>query len=170
MKRILLFNITRQLGAVILIWVSILVASCAGSAACQSNSSQPALPLLQFQKAPCYGTCPAYEANIMQNGSITLVSWGNISVPENDTVQLCMPKQTLQQLKSDLAALNYTSLQDAYLTQWTDWPSTYLTFYEDGKAVKKVKHQQGGPEALQALQKNLHETIMALLQDKPKKP
>lgn len=165
-----LFNITVQLNTIILLLLlSMGLSNCAGKAPLQSNGAAPALPLLQFQRAPCYGTCPAYEATILKDGSITLVSWGHISVPENDTVQLHMPKPELDKLKADIAALNYTLLEDAYLTRWTDWPSTYLTFYEDGKAVKRIKHQEGGPEALKNLHKELHETIMALLKDHPKK-
>ncbi|MBC5992061.1 DUF6438 domain-containing protein [Pontibacter cellulosilyticus] len=147
------------------------LSSCASKGVCQaSGKSQPALPLLQFQKAPCYGACPAYEANIMQDGSITLISWGNIGIPENDTVQLCLPKQELQQLKTDLAALNYTSLVDAYLTQWTDRPSTYLTFYENGKVAKRVKHQEGGPASLVTFQQQLHEKLLKLVKQKTEQP
>ncbi|GAB3200226.1 hypothetical protein GCM10027293_20830 [Pontibacter aydingkolensis] len=156
---------------ILLLFASMALGSCISQASCQtSNSSQPALPLLQFQKAPCYGPCPSYEANIMHDGSITLISWGNIGIPEDDTVQLCLPKPELQQLKRDIAALNYTSLQDSYLTQWTDRPSTYLTFYEKGKAIKRVKHQEGGPESLITFQKELHQKIMHLVKQKAEQP
>ncbi|MEJ8803783.1 DUF6438 domain-containing protein [Pontibacter sp. H249] len=160
-----LFNINLQLSSFVqLLLVSLVLSSCAGKGNAQTeNKSQVALPLLQFQKAPCYGPCPAYEANIRDDGSISLISWGNIAVPEDDTVQLLMSEPELQQLKKAMADLQYTSLKDAYLSNWTDRPSSYLTFYQDGKEVKRVKHQEGGPENLVALLNSLHQQLMELI-------
>ena len=167
-----ILNIIKQPSPILLLLLLMsMLGSCASKGICQSGELKQAdaAPLLQFQKAPCYGPCPAYEANIMEDGSINLVSWGNIAVPENDTVQLCFEKQELQQLKKAIDKLNYASLQDAYLTEWTDWPSSYLTFYQNGKAVKRVKHQQGGPEALVSFLDNLHQQLMDLVAKQAKK-
>jgi hypothetical protein len=158
----MLFYIKNQPGIYKILLFSVLFYSCTAANMCQTtSSSQPKKQLLQFMKAPCYGPCPAYQADIMDDGSITFISWGNIAnVAEDDTLQFCLSKKELQQLKADLKALNYTSLQDAYLSDWSDRPSTYLTIYQDGKVVKRVKHQEGGPESLLNFQKSLDQTIM----------
>lgn len=144
-----------------------LLSACAASTSCQptKGGQSPAL-LLQFQKSPCYGTCPAYEATIYQNGSVQFIGWEH--VPVKDTVLLCLPRQQLLQLQTDIKQLNYMSLQDTYLSNWTDIPSTYLSFYQDGKEIKRIKHQTGGPEQLTQFQENLHKQLMQLLTEKQK--
>lgn len=166
-----LFNIIFQPSLFILtLMLSIALGSCASQATGQtSENSEPALPLLQFQKTPCYGPCPAYEATIMEDGSITFIAWGNVPIADNDTVKLSFSKQELHQLKTAIDELNYTSLQDAYLTEWTDRPTSYLTFYKDGKSVKRIKHQEGGPGNLITFQKNLHSQLMDLVAKEAKK-
>jgi hypothetical protein len=162
----LLYIISQLSNFKALLFVSIFLCSCTAANMCQTNQTgnQPKKQLLQFMKAPCYGPCPAYQADIMEDGSITFISWGNIpKVAENDTLQLCLGKNNLEKLKTDLKTLNYTSLQEAYLSEWTDRPSTYLTIYQDGNAVKRIKHQEGGPEELVSFQKWLDQTIISLL-------
>ena len=68
-----------------------------------------------------------------------------------DTLLLQVPEQEFIHLKQQLQSLNYTALQSSYRSEWSDMPSAYFTFYENGKAVKRVKHQEGGPEALEQL-------------------
>lgn len=155
---------------ILTLMLSIALSSCATQATGQTgNSGQPVLPLLQFQKTPCYGPCPAYEATIMEDGSITFIAWGNVPIANDDTVKLSFSKQELHQLKTAIDELNYTSLQDAYLTEWTDRPTSYLTFYKDGKSVKRIKHQEGGPGNLITFQKNLHSQLMDLVAKEAKK-
>ena len=142
-----------------------LVSSCNTTNAGQSNTDkQHSKQLLQFMKTPCYGPCPAYQADIMDDGSVVFVSWGNIAqVADDDTLMLRLNKQELKELKADIKALNYTSFQETYLSDWTDRPTSYLTFYTDGKSVKRIKHQEGGPEALTNFQKKLDQTIISLV-------
>ncbi|WP_347156878.1 DUF6438 domain-containing protein [Pontibacter chitinilyticus] len=138
---------------------------CTTSAVCQTSAAgQPAESLLFFQKTPCYGTCPAYDAMIYANGSITYT--GYRYAPVQDTVQFCLPKQDLQQLKKDIEALHYTSLQDNYRAQRTDMPSTYLTFYKEGREAKRIRHQQGGPEALLQFKGKVEQLFTDLLAKK----
>ncbi|MFD2247783.1 DUF6438 domain-containing protein [Pontibacter ruber] len=117
---------------------------------------------LIFQKTPCFGICPSYEATIYENGSITYVGWEH--VPLKDTVELHLSAPEVKSLQEEVKQLNYSELQDAYLTQWSDMPSTYSTFYANGKEVKRVKHQEGGPEKLLQFQEHLHKRIMDLVE------
>ena len=127
--------------------------ACFLSAGCSTTSAQkkPALqevvqPLLSFQRTPCLGSCPAYNAKVYSDGSATFVPFRNALA--QDTLRLLLTKQELQQLKQEIAALDYRHLQNSYLSGWSDISSTYLTFYEDGREVKRVKHQEGGPAPL----------------------
>ncbi|WP_299824656.1 DUF6438 domain-containing protein [uncultured Pontibacter sp.] len=129
--------------------------------ACQIDKSITPVPLLLYQKTPCYGSCPAYEATVMQNGSITFIGWEN--VPIVNTVQLCLPKPDLDKLKEELAQLDYPSLKSSYLTEWTDRPTTYITFYQNGKETKRIKHQDGGPDNLAAFLESIHLKVMRLV-------
>lgn len=128
----------------------LLLAGCAGSASCNSQSQEPPEPLLLFQKTPCYGTCPSYNATFYTDGSVRYE--GLRHVPVQDTLQLCLPKKELKELQALIRSTDYTTWENSYSSPYTDLPATYITFYEQGREVKRVKHQQGGPAALQQLQ------------------
>jgi hypothetical protein len=134
--------------------------------ACGSTQSkaqtQADIPFLHFQKTPCLGTCPSYEAAIGENGSIRYVGWEH--VPVKDTVYFEFTPEEMDLLRQEVKALAVDQLRDTYLTQWSDMPSTITTFYKDGKEVKRVKYQEGGPQALLDFQKALHERIMKLVE------
>ena len=115
----------------------------------QQTASKPVQPLLLFQKTPCLGTCPAYNATLYTDGSVAFVPFEKGAA--QDTLLLQVPEQEFIHLKQQLQSLNYTALQSSYRSEWSDMPSAYFTFYENGKAVKRVKHQEGGPEALEQL-------------------
>ncbi|WP_415837241.1 DUF6438 domain-containing protein [Pontibacter korlensis] len=136
------------------------MSSCTNSTA-RSNTPQE---LLLFQKTPCYGTCPAYNATFYSDG--TVLYEGLRYVPVQDTLSLRLTKNQLQEVQATLKDLNHTSLENNYLSTFTDIPSSYLTFYKDNKEVKRIKHQQEGPEKLQQVIKQLHELVMQLLNER----
>ncbi len=137
---------------------------CSSSKACSTTrkTAESPQPFLLFQKTPCYGVCPSYEASITANGSITFIGWEH--VPVRDTLQLCLSPKDLATLRKEVQQLDYEALQNTYLTEWTDMPSTITTFYENGKQVKKVKHQEGGPDKLLQFQDKVHNMIMQLVE------
>ncbi|MFD2512399.1 DUF6438 domain-containing protein [Pontibacter locisalis] len=170
MQRSALFNIKGQLVTVFLLLIILVtVVGCATGSQCQTSGKElsAAPPLLKFQKTPCYGPCPSYEAAIMEDGTITYVGWEHVTV--EDTLQTYLSKRELKQLKADISTLDYTSMQNSYLTDWTDMPFTYLTFYENGKEVKRIKHQKGGPEKLQQFKESLNDKILSLVKQKSQK-
>ncbi|OKL41714.1 DUF6438 domain-containing protein [Pontibacter flavimaris] len=146
-----------------LLWLGCLLAGgCASSTAQGTQAQQGALDkLLLFQKTPCYGTCPAYNATFYSDGSILFE--GFRYVPVLDSVRLQLTPEQLQKVQASLRNLNYTALESSYPSPYTDMPSTYLTFYEQGREVKRVKHQQEGPAQLQQTIGELHELVMRLL-------
>lgn len=137
------------------------------SAAQNSKQKQPDAPFLLFQKTPCFGICPSYEATIHENGSIRYVGWEH--VPVIDTVTFQFSPEEMKELRQEVERLDYPSLKDTYLTDWSDMPSTISTFYKSGKEVKRVKHQEGGPQSLLDFQENLHQRIMKLVEEEAKR-
>ncbi|WP_144266299.1 DUF6438 domain-containing protein [Pontibacter ummariensis] len=136
-----------------------LLLGCAASPAGNiENSPQAAELALLYQKTPCLGICPAYDARIYTDGTVTFI--GHRNVPVQDTLQFCLTKKEMKLLQKAQRELNYGSLQRAYLSQWSDVPATYITFYEEGTEVKRVKHQEGGPSELLHLQDLLHKLTM----------
>ena len=139
-----------------------------GCSAAQGSSVQKSdTPLLHFQKTPCLGVCPSYEATIMENGTILYI--GHSHVPVLDTVIFTLPRQQLEMLRQEASHLNYTSLKDSYLTDWSDMPSTITTFFKAGKEVKRVKQEEGGPKPLLDFQEKVHTLIMGLADEEAKK-
>lgn len=130
----------------------------------QGKDAAPPQKLLLFQKTPCYGTCPAYNATFYSDGTINYE--GFRYVPVTGTLTLQLSEKQLQQVKEMLHKLDYTSLKYTYLSPYTDLPSSYLTFYENDREVRRIKHQQDGPEALQGTITYLHKLVMELLEAK----
>jgi hypothetical protein len=129
----------------------------AALAATQATKPQP---FLLFEKTRCFGSCPSYQASIAEDGSITFI--GRAYVPVEDTVHLQLPAPTLKELQETVKQLNYEQLEDIYPTQWSDMPSTITTFYKDGNLAKRIKHQEGGPEALKLFQNRLNSILLDL--------
>ena len=150
--------------------VLLLASGCARGTANQrinhspGTDTGPPQKLLLFQKTPCYGTCPAYNATFYSDGTIHYE--GFRYVPVTGALTLHLSEKQLQQLKETLDNLDYTSLEDTYLSPYTDLPSSYLTFYENDREVRRIKHQQDGPETLQQTITYLHELVMELLEAK----
>ncbi|WP_299757470.1 DUF6438 domain-containing protein [uncultured Pontibacter sp.] len=150
-----------------LLWFSIILLSSCTKVKSQINQVQAQVQpqkLLLFQKTPCYGTCPAYNATFYTDGSVFYE--GFRYAPVQDTLTLQLSKEQLQTLKITVKDLDYTSLKDNYLSPYTDLPSSYLTFYEQDKEVRRIKHQQEGPKQLQEFIKELEQLVMQLLKIK----
>ncbi|WP_114778861.1 DUF6438 domain-containing protein [Botryobacter ruber] len=117
--------------------------------------------LLLYQKTPCYGTCPAFDAHIYTDGTIIFKAWAH--VPFTDTLASKLTPKELERLKRDLNHLPYQGWRTTYLSQRTDQPSTITTFYEAGREAKSVKHQEGGPEDLQLFQKKMDALLLGVI-------
>lgn len=124
-------------------------------------------PFLHFQKTPCLGVCPSYEAAIATDGTIRYVGWEH--VPVKDTVYFQLQEEEMKALRQEVEQLNIPALRSAYLTDWSDMPSTITTFYQDGKELKRVKQEEGGPQPLLIFQENLHQRIMKLVEEEARK-
>ena len=136
------------------------------SATHHSGNQQQNTPFLHFQKTPCLGICPSYEATIMESGRIRYIGYKH--VPLLDTASFELSPQMLEELRQDVAALEYTTLNDTYLTDWSDMPSTFTTFYEQGKEAKRIVQEEGGPQPLLDFQQKVHTLLMGLAEQEAK--
>ena len=151
------FNITKQLITLAIVAAVLCLLSCKTANTIASSVSQPCEPLLLFQKTPCFGTCPSYEALLHTDGTVRFV--GHRYTPVTDTLIFKISGEELQQLQTDIAALNFKSLPNLYKTDWSDMPATHLYFYEDGKEVKHIKHEEGGTGKLVQFNEKMHQLI-----------
>jgi hypothetical protein len=130
------------------------------SAAQHGGKQQQDTPFLHFQKTPCLGTCPSYEATFLENGTIRYIGYKH--VPLQDTASFKLSPQVLEELRQDVTALNYATLKETYLTDWSDMPSTFTTFFEQGREAKRIVQEEGGPQSLLEFQKKVHTLLMDL--------
>ncbi|MBD1397562.1 hypothetical protein H9Q13_10320 [Pontibacter sp. JH31] len=137
------------------------------SASQNTKQKQTDEPYLFFQKTPCLGICPSYEATIQEDGSIRYVGWEH--VPVKDTAYFKFTPEEMKELRDEVENLNYLSLQPVYLTDWSDMPSTITAFYNEGQEEKRVKHQEGGPKELLVFQEALHKRLMSLAEEEARR-
>ncbi|NEM97518.1 DUF6438 domain-containing protein [Pontibacter burrus] len=151
------FNIIKALTTIVIAVAGVSLLACKSTAAVTTPAPVTEEPLLLYRKSPCYGPCPTYEALIYSNGTVQFIPIKY--TPVTDTITFTLSAMELSKLKKSLAELNYKNLQNYYKTEWTDMPATHLYFYEAGKEVKHIKHQEGGPESLIRFIEEVHEML-----------
>ncbi|MDX5348568.1 MAG: DUF6438 domain-containing protein [Hymenobacteraceae bacterium] len=112
--------------------------------------------LFRFEKTPCYGSCPVYEAEVYADGSG--IYNGKYHVAKTGEHRFQLSQTVIDHIQQEVEKMNFFELQDVYKTEATDFPSTILTMYRNGKS-KTVTHEQGGPEALVKLNNYIHSRI-----------
>lgn len=148
-------------GAAVICLLAFLSVCCRSSSASAPQEAKAPLPYLLLQKPPCFGPCPAYEATIYTNGSILFTGWREVPAVA-DTITLQFTPEELQKLQADIKNLNISELEKGYPSQWTDTPTFYLSFYEAGEVVKRIKHQEGGPAELLRFEEDLDNLLRRL--------
>ncbi|MBB6611894.1 hypothetical protein H7F15_12655 [Pontibacter sp. Tf4] len=158
-----LLNITKQLITLTIVVLSMALLGCK-SAETIGTVTEAEEPLLVYRKSPCYGPCPAYEATIYSTGKVLFAPFKY--TPVTDTITFQLSEKELKKLQTNLDKLNYSKLQKLYKTSWTDMPATHLYFYQSGKEVKHIKHQEGGPEELIRFIDEVHALLWKHVQGK----
>lgn len=152
-----MLNIIKALTTIVIALAGISLLGCKSAAAVTTPAPATEEPFLLYRKSQCYGHCPTYEAMIYSDGTVQFVPIKY--TPVTDTIIFALSAIELEKLKKAVADLNYKSLQNYYKTEWTDMPATHLYFYEAGKEVKHIKHQEGGPEYLIRFIDEVHEML-----------
>ena len=88
--------------------------------------------LLAYERTPCFGFCPTYRVEILPDGRAYFI--GRQYVPVVDTIELNLPPQVLNRVKSILKHpdyLDYRLEEPEY--QITDLPGLHFTDYTNNK-------------------------------------
>ncbi|WP_143084003.1 DUF6438 domain-containing protein [Flexibacter flexilis] len=156
---------------------------CLGFSACKTSKQKKRKPkaitaatskepylLLYFQKTPCFGKCPNYEAEFWSDGR--LLYNGINHVPLTGRLTYILPEKTIQNIQTEAKKIKYFSFKEKYLSNATDLPSTISRLTLDGK-TKQIETQfsSDAPELVVKFQQNIHEEVMAILaEQEPYKP
>lgn len=110
------------------------------------------LPLITMEKTVCYGTCPVYQIRIYSNGMADYI--GEMHVQKIGLYRKQLPAETISGLIRSFQDAGFWSLQDEYVAEITDLPTTYLSFQYQGK-YKKVKDMIHAPQQLVDLENQI---------------
>ena len=88
--------------------------------------------LLAYERTPCFGFCPTYRVEVLPDGRTFFL--GRQYVPFEDTIELSLPRQVLDRVKSILKHpdyLDYRLEEPDY--KITDIPGLHFTDYTNNK-------------------------------------
>ncbi len=147
-------------------WLSILFTisvlscySCRTSKSSFNASSVDAAPvIISMKKTACYGTCPVYEIQIY--GDLTVTLKGERNIDRIGNFKSVIKKESLDRLVDRFREADFFSFEDEYTGNYTDLPTTYLFFSDQGK-TKKIMDYYGAPSSL----RELEEQVALLLQE-----
>ena len=123
--------------------------------ACKSHKNLTAATMvkpqlvIRLQTTVCYGTCPAYIVEIFDNDSLSYT--GEKFVAKEGNISKKLPKGTVNQLVEKFRGANFFKFQNQYTAQITDFPTTYLSFTDNGN-TKKVMDYYNAPDSLKKLE------------------
>ena len=145
-------RVTRFFTASLLMFAGVAFSEEARSAPTPSSngaSTHGACPLVTLRRTTCFGTCPAYEMTIYNDGRVEYIGWASVKAcgPRTATIS----GAAVAALTSAFEQADYFALADAYdHRDVTDNPSAF-TSYCDGTRSKSVKHYYGDRSAPRAL-------------------
>lgn len=118
--------------------------------------------LLIMEKTACMGSCPVYNLKVYQDGWATLEGTANIEFIGN--YQLKLSESEISDIRAAFEKYDFFSMDEKYYANFSDLPTTYLYYKEDGRS-KKIMDYHGAPDNL----KQLEDYLEAFLKKKWKK-
>lgn len=100
-------------------------------------------PVIIFEKKPCFGFCPVYEAKFFANGTVTVVYTKAQQKPQK--VKFKLTKAEMKALEARADKLNVFLMKDKYETQITDYQVRELTVNKQFKS-KHIVYTEGASE------------------------
>lgn len=95
--------------------------------------------IIEFERHPCYGTCPIYSMTIYGSGVVIYDGVSYVDV-EGERVKV-ISQEEMKSLLSVFEKANFYSLDDRYTNGVTDLDSITLTVNIDGR-TKKIRHYE----------------------------
>jgi hypothetical protein len=105
--------------------------------------------VISMKKTPCMGACPDYDLTIYTNGFVALDARQNLKI--QGKFSAIMSKEYLNKLISKFEESNFESFNNAYISNRTDLPTTFITYQKEG-FKKKIEDYDGAPVALKELE------------------
>lgn len=139
----------------IFLWIT---EACRSSkkAVSQSASNNLSTQVFYLETTPCYGTCPSYKVIIFDNDS--LVYEGFKYVAKEGILSKKLSKGTVESLIEKFRDAHFFSFKNQYTAQISDFPTTYISFTDQGK-TKKIMDYYQAPESLKKLEGYINDLV-----------
>ena len=110
--------------------------------------------VITLERTLCYGFCPNYELTISGDGKVVYEGKSLVKVTGAQTAQISQDK--VKKLVDEFYRVGYFSLQDEYIEDIKDLPTTITSIIIDGK-TKKIVNYYGAPKKLNELENKIDE-------------
>ena len=104
-------------------------------------------PVIIFEKKPCFGFCPVYEAKFFANGTVTVIYTKAQQKPQK--VKFKLTKAEIKTLVDRADDLNVFQMKDKYETLMTDFQVRELTVNKQFKS-KTISYTEGASPEFEA--------------------
>lgn len=153
----------QHLYLIILLSSFLFITACGKSnKAAQENAKKgrPSDLVMSMEKTPCFGTCPSYKIEILEDGR--LVYTGIRHTERKDIWERQLSDDERNLLWQEIQRTGYLKMQNVYDDpSLSDAPSVFLSVTANG-STHKVQDRVNAPEALKQL-----ETFLDTLADQP---
>lgn len=125
------------------------------------NNKFPKIRKLVFSRGMCFGSCPVYDVNVFEDGSVVWL--GKNFVEVIGSASWSIPVSRVIEIEKALHHASFQSLNDSYSKYGMTCQSScdLQVEYQDG-FLKSVNHYHGdfsAPEALRRLENKLDKLI-----------
>ncbi len=113
--------------------------------------------LLQMERSPCRGNCPAYVLTVDASGKVSYE--GKRSVKNIGKYKKTLPTTKLKEIVAAMNASNYFSFSEKYDNENIADAVTWTISYTNRGQTRQVIDRYGAPESLKNLQEKLEKII-----------
>jgi hypothetical protein len=131
-----------------------LIVICSGCLVLPKSNNDS--PVIFIEKSACFGECPVYKSEIYLSGRITYQGISNTKLKGSFCAKL--DKKSLNNLIDAFNQNNYFSLNENYVSQKKDLPSTRTGFNYKGQQ-KQILDYDNAPSELKHLEKMLENIV-----------
>lgn len=121
-----------------------------------SEASEKDSTSIIYSKTACYGKCPVYTMTINGDGSVVFEGKENIDKIGKYSLQLTAGE--MDSLISAFEESRFFELNDRYYEDYTDLPTTFITFTHKSR-TKKIVDYYGAPKRLKILESKIEEIV-----------
>jgi hypothetical protein len=103
-------------------------------------------PLLTFERTSCFGSCPAYELVLFEDGRLEYE--GQLEVADPGPAEVRIAPAGIATVRASIERIAALESDCCNCYDWTDNPSVKMTFaVPGGNGVRKIEHYHGCEKA-----------------------